>query len=62
MKYKIAVCDDEQDQMEHISSIAAAWSEREGLHCEIRAFSSAEAFLFGYEEDKAYDILCLTLK
>lgn len=62
MKYKIAVCDDEQDQMEYISSIAAAWSEREGLHCEIRAFSSAEAFLFGYEEDKAYDILLLDVE
>ncbi len=62
MKYKIAICDDEQDQIEYITSIVTAWSAHEGHSCEIRTFASAEAFLFEYEEDKAYDILLLDVE
>ena len=62
MKYKVAICDDEQNQMEYITSIVASWSAHEGYSCEIRTFASAEAFLFEYEEDKAYDILLLDVE
>ena len=62
MKYKIAVCDDEQNQIEYITSIVTSWSAHEGHSCEIRTFASAEAFLFEYEEDKAYDILLLDVE
>ena len=62
MKYRIAICDDEQNQMEYITSIVASWSAHEGHGCEIRTFASAEAFLFEYEEDKAYDILLLDVE
>ena len=62
MKYKIAICDDEQNQIEYITSIVASWSAHEGHSCEIRTFASAEAFLFEYEEDKAYDILLLDVE
>ncbi len=62
MKYKIAICDDEQNQIEYISSIATSWSAHEGHSCEIRTFTSAEAFLFEYEDDKAYDILLLDVE
>lgn len=62
MKYKIAICDDEQNQIEYITSIVASWSTHEGYSCEIRMFASAEAFLFEYEEDKAYDILLLDVE
>ena len=62
MKYKIAVCDDEQNQIEYITSIVTAWSAHEGHSCEIRTFASAETFLFEYEEDKAYDILLLDVE
>lgn len=62
MKYRIAICDDEQNQIEYITSIAASWSAHEGHGCEIRTFASAEAFLFEYEEDKAYDILLLDVE
>ncbi len=61
-KYKIVICDDEQNQIEHIASIVTSWSAHEGHHCEIRTFASAEAFLFEYEEDKAYDILLLDVE
>lgn len=62
MKYKIAICDDEQNQIEYITSIVASWSVHEGHGCEIRTFVSAEAFLFEYEEDKTYDILLLDVE
>lgn len=62
MKYKIAICDDEQNQIEYISSIVASWSDHEGHSCEIRTFAFAEAFLFEYEEDKTYDILLLDVE
>ncbi len=62
MKYKIAICDDDQNQIEYITSIVVSWSTHEGHNCEIRTFASAEAFLFEYEEDKAYDILLLDVE
>ena len=62
MKYKISICDDEQNQIEYITSIVSSWSAHEGHGCEIRTFASAEAFLFEYEKDKAYDILLLDVE
>lgn len=62
MKHKIAICDDEQNQLEYITSIVTSWSAHEGHPCEIRGFVSAEAFLFEYEEEKAYDILLLDVE
>lgn len=62
MKYKIAICDDEQNQIEYITSIVASWSTHKGYSCEIRTFASAEAFLFEYEENKVYDILLLDVE
>lgn len=62
MKYKIAICDDEQNQIEYITSIVTVWSAHTGHSCEICTFASAEAFLFEYEEDKVYDILLLDVE
>lgn len=62
MKYRIAICDDEQNQIEYITSIVTSWSNHKGHSCEIRTFASAEAFLFEYEEDKAYDIVLLDVE
>ena len=62
MKNKIAICDDEQNQIEYITSIVTAWSAHARHSCEICTFASAEAFLFEYEEDKAYDILLLDIE
>lgn len=62
MKLKIAICDNEQNQIEYITSLVMSWSAREGHNCEIRAFETAEAFLFEYEDDKVYDILLLDIE
>lgn len=62
MNYKIAICDDEPNELEHISSLVAKWSTESGHICEIHTFASAEAFLFTYAEEKAYDILLLDIE
>lgn len=62
IKYKIAICDDEQNQIEYIASLVTSWSACEGHNCEVHTFASAEAFLFAYEDDKAYDILLLDVE
>ena len=60
--YHIAICDDEQEQIEYMESIVTGWSMESGHLCDVRTFRSAEAFLFEYEENKAYDILLLDVE
>lgn len=62
MKYKIAICDDEQTQLELIASAVSAWSTRNSYTYDVTMFTSAEAFLFEYEDNKAYDILLLDVE
>lgn len=62
MKYKIAICDDDKNQINHISSLVTKWGTESGHTCEIRTFASAEAFLFAYEEEKDFDILLLDVE
>lgn len=62
MNYKIAVCDDEQDQTEYILSILAAWGRQYGRTCDVSVFDSAESFLFDYEDHKTWDILLLDVE
>ena len=62
MKFKLAICDDEQSQIEYVASLVSLWGANEGHTCEIRTFPSAEAFLFAYEDDKSYDILLLDIE
>lgn len=62
MKYNIVICDDEQDQIEHISAIVSAWGRQNRYTCDIKIFYSAEAFLFEYADNKAYDILLLDIE
>ena len=62
MKLKIAICDDEQLQIEHLKAATEQWSRCFGHSCDICVFSSAEEFLFSYEEDKSFDILLLDVE
>lgn len=62
MIYRVAVCDDEQAQVQYINSVLSKWGSLSGHTCEVREFPSAEAFLFAYDIDKAFDILLLDVK
>lgn len=62
MAYRAAICDDDPQAIEYVSGLAAQWAESRGVGMECRAFSSAEAFLFQYEEDKNFDLLLLDVE
>lgn len=62
MKLNIAICDDEQNQIEYIKGIVSEWAKSEGHISVFSEFPSAEAFLFQYEDEKAYDILLLDVE
>lgn len=62
MAFRIAVCDDEEEQLLSLTSLLSKWAGRSGLSLDVRTFPSAEAFLFAYEEDSACDILILDIE
>ena len=62
MIYKIAVCDDDNKQADYLQTLVSAWVRKGNHTCRTESFPSAEAFLFVYAEDKAYDILLLDIE
>ncbi len=62
MRYKIAVCDDMEEDVKYISSAVNQWAEKENITVDIEMFPSAESFLFRYAEQKAFDILLLDVE
>ena len=59
---RIAVCDDNQKDIEFVQSITGNWLKARGCEGRIEAFTSAESFLFHYTEEKDYDILLLDVE
>lgn len=62
MRYKLAVCDDSQDDRDYITALCEQWALETGHSVQVTKFSSAENFLFQYEEEKAFDILLLDIE
>lgn len=62
MIYEIAICDDEIKMANLLERLVLSWSKKRDKRVSIRKFSSAEAFLFEYEEDKKYHILLLDIE
>ena len=62
MAFRIALCDDAQQDRAYIRSILASWAENSKQLVHIEEFPSAESFLFRYAEDKAWDILLLDIE
>jgi len=62
MHINIAICDDELRQTEYLKTIVTEWAELAKHRTEIFNFSSAEAFLFEYSENKNFDILLLDIE
>lgn len=58
---KIVICDDEEIQRKNIIDMCKKWAlDREEL-LQVIEFSSAEEFLFSYEEKKDYDVVLLDI-
>lgn len=61
MKWEIAICDDEQNQIEGLRSSVEDWAKSAGHFCEITSFVSAESFLLEYTKNR-FDILLLDVE
>lgn len=59
---KIAICDDEQVQLELLKKYVEEWGTFRSISLQFMLFESAEAFLFQWEEDKSYDLLILDIE
>lgn len=59
---RIAICDDERTQADLLEGLAESWSRARREPIETALFPSGEAFLFAFEEDKAWDALLLDIQ
>lgn len=46
MDYRIAICDDRQEDREYVRQLTARWAQQRGNQVEMTEFCSAEQFLF----------------
>ena len=60
--YRAAICDDNPADITYLDTMLKKWANDTGTAIQIESFPSAEAFLFQYEDDKAYDILFLDIE
>lgn len=59
---RIAICDDEAAGRELLRKYLEEWGKDKGEHIETVCFSSAESFLFSWEDDRSYDLLVLDIE
>lgn len=59
---RLAICDDSAADAAYILSLVQKWAANTSNPAETELFPSAEAFLFRYEENKAFDILLLDIE
>lgn len=62
MIYHIAICDDSEVDSAFISGLVRKWADENHVAVKVECFSSAEAFLFQYAEDKTFDMLLLDVE
>ncbi len=62
MAYRVAICDDSAVDAAYVEELLQAWAAERELDVSAERFSSAEQFLFHYEEDKSFDILLLDIE
>lgn len=59
---RVAICDDEEVQQRLVEKYLAEWAVKSGKQLDTASFSSAESFLFHWEEDKRFDLLILDIE
>lgn len=62
VRYKIAICDDLESDRDYLKDLLNKWANDYSHLLNVYTFSSAESFLFRYEEAKDYDILLLDIE
>ncbi len=58
---KIAICDDEKEQLEYLGGIIKKWSDTMSVTCSLSLFESAEEFWFAYGKNH-FDIAVLDIQ
>ncbi len=59
---RIAICDDDPVDVEYNLKLISEWAAQRGIAIRPECFSSAESFLFRYEENNAFDIILLDIE
>lgn len=62
MSYRVAICDDHAEDAAFEQQLLLDWAKERRVEVQAEQFSSAESFLFWYEEDKTFDILLLDIE
>lgn len=62
MEYRIAICDDSRVDSDYVAAFVKEWASADGVGVTLEKFTSAESFLFCYEDDKSFDILLLDIE
>ncbi len=57
----IAICDDEQSQLEYVRTLIQEWGMQNNIQTDLRLFKSAEEFWFAYKKD-VFDIVLLDIQ
>ena len=57
MDYRIAICDDRQEDREYVRQLTARWAQQRGNQVEMTEFCSAEQFLFSCPQPD-FDLFC----
>lgn len=58
----MAICDDSQIDRQYVMNMVQKWASLNSHLVHIDSYSSAESFLFSYEQNKDYDILLLDIE
>lgn len=61
-RLRIAVCDDSEADRGYIASMVSQWARERQRQIGLSTYSSAEAFLFRFDEDKNIQILLLDIE
>ncbi len=59
---KIAIIEDEGPHAQLLALYLGNWSKRAQIHIVVRIFSSAESFLFAWENEKDFDVLFVDIQ
>ena len=62
MKYKIAICDDSEADRKYITTLVKQWANNASHEIQLTSFTSAENFLFSYEDESDFDVLLLDIE
>lgn len=62
MEYRIAICDDEQSQLQNLTKKLSLYAEARHVSFRIDTYLSAEAFLFAFDGNRNVDLLLLDIE